>query len=195
MSGGRGSRMSFSDKGLQSLNNKPLIQYVIDSLQPQVNEIIISHNRNTEDYLQFGFPVVTDAVSDGKTVFLGPLSGILSARKKITHPLCFIAPCDVPNISIDLVTNMTKALKMHDAVCVSLDGKMQPLPLLVKTQHIDSIEEYLSNGSRSVKAWLKGLDLHILELSGETLDNINDFEHLKRIEANDFQAPTKKPSN
>ncbi|MFT5208761.1 MAG: molybdenum cofactor guanylyltransferase [Flavobacterium sp.] len=191
--------MSFSDKGLQALNNKPLIQYVINSLHPQVNEIIISHNRNTEDYLQFGFPVVRDSVADtatdGVTEFLGPLSGILSARSMISHPLCFIAPCDVPNISIDLVANMTRALKTHDAVCVSLDGRMQPLPLLIKTQHIDSIEEYLSKGSRSVKAWLKGFDLHVIELTGETLDNINDFAHLKRVAENNIEAPIKKPSN
>jgi molybdopterin-guanine dinucleotide biosynthesis protein A len=201
LSGGRGSRMSFRDKGLQIFKKKPLIQHVIDRLQSQVTEIVISHNRNQEDYLQFGLPLVTDGNTDGDTDFLGPLSGILSCRSKINQILCFITPCDVPNIPNDLVAMMRSKIGKHDAICLSSDGRIQPLPLLIKTQAIDSIEQYLLKGNRSVKKWLESLDVLTLEVPGVTLDNINDLEDLSRSEdasrlgAGDFATPTKKPSS
>ena len=191
LSGGRGRRMSFKDKGLQILGDKALIQHVIDSIKSEVTEIIISHNRNEKAYLQFGFPLVTDRDSD----FLGPLAGILSARPKVKQALCFITPCDVPNLPTGLVTNMLSKIDEHDAVCLYSEGKPQALPLLVKTQAIDSINEYLSKGNRSVKQWLEGLDLYTLVIEAGILDNINDLEHLKRAESDHLKTPTKKPSN
>ena len=58
LSGGRATRMGGVDKGLISLQNKPLIQHVISRLQPQVDKIFINANREIAQYEAFGFKVL-----------------------------------------------------------------------------------------------------------------------------------------
>jgi len=174
LSGGRGSRMLNQDKGLQRFGNKMLIEHLIERIQPQVDEIIISHNRNSKKYLELGLPLA----NDGNNEFQGPLAGILGAKPLLSHRLCFIAPCDMPNIPLNIVEQLRKHLAHHDAVSVSLDGRDQPLLSLLRTQHIDSIEQYLNLGKRSVKGWLETLDLDMLELTGFKLKNINSLAEL-----------------
>ena len=42
LAGGKARRMNGADKGLQLLQNKPLISHVIERLQPQVVDISIN---------------------------------------------------------------------------------------------------------------------------------------------------------
>lgn len=174
LSGGRGSRMSNQDKGLQKFEGKRLIRYAIERLLPQVDELVISHNRNKADYLEFGLPLANDGNED----FLGPLAGILGAKSLLHHDLCFIAPCDMPDIPLNIVSALKIQLKHHDAVTISLNGRKQPLLSLIRTQHIDSIRQYLEKGNRSVIGWLQTLDLEVLEMTGFELKNINSQNEL-----------------
>jgi len=78
LAGGKARRMNGADKGLQLLQNKPLISHVIERLQPQVIDISINANRHHTEYAQWGFPVFSDELPD----FQGPLSGMLTALEK-----------------------------------------------------------------------------------------------------------------
>ena len=60
LAGGRAQWMGEQDKGLLQVLGKPMIEYIIEILQPQVGQIIISANHNPESYQQYGFPVVPD---------------------------------------------------------------------------------------------------------------------------------------
>lgn len=71
LAGGQASRMGGKDKGLIELNNKPLIQHVIERLSPQTPIILINANRNQQAYAQFG-QVFSDHFSD----YPGPMGGI-----------------------------------------------------------------------------------------------------------------------
>ena len=50
LAGGQARRMQGQDKGLVLLNNKPMIEYVIENLKPQVGELVINANRNLDTY-------------------------------------------------------------------------------------------------------------------------------------------------
>ena len=78
LAGGKERRMNGADKGLQLLQNKPLISHVIERLQPQVIDISINANRHHAEYSQWGFPVFSDELPD----FQGPLSGMLTALEQ-----------------------------------------------------------------------------------------------------------------
>ena len=78
LAGGRGERMGGLDKGLLQLDDKPLVQHVIDSLEPQVRNILINANRHLEQYGRLGYPVVQDSF----TGFAGPMAGIASASPR-----------------------------------------------------------------------------------------------------------------
>lgn len=78
LSGGQGTRLAGLDKGLVKLNKIPLVQHLINRIQPQVSEIIISANRNLNVYNDLGFSVYEDDISG----FAGPLAGIVKALQQ-----------------------------------------------------------------------------------------------------------------
>lgn len=63
LAGGQASRMGGKDKGLIELNDKPLVQHVIERLSSQTPHILINANRNQETYAQFG-EVFSDTFAD-----------------------------------------------------------------------------------------------------------------------------------
>ena len=80
LAGGLARRMGGVDKGLIDLRGQPLVAHVIAALEPQVENIIISANRDLDRYTEFGYPVVTDTLPDHP----GPLAGILSSMLAAT---------------------------------------------------------------------------------------------------------------
>ena len=74
LAGDMARRMGGVDKGLIELNGRPMIEYIIEALQPQVGSIVINANRNLEQYRRYGYPVVEDIMGD----YFGPLVGMAS---------------------------------------------------------------------------------------------------------------------
>ena len=66
LAGGKARRMGGQDKGLIKINGQAMIQYVLDALKPQVNEILINANRNISEYEKFAYPVISDQLEDYK---------------------------------------------------------------------------------------------------------------------------------
>ena len=60
LAGGQASRMNHANKGLKTYRNNPLVSYVINSIASQVDDIVISANRDIEVYQQYGYPVIAD---------------------------------------------------------------------------------------------------------------------------------------
>ena len=104
LAGGQGRRMGGVDKGLQPLRGKPMVEWVIERLAPQVDEIIINANQNIESYESFGHRVVPDEIGG----FAGPLAGLHAGLKAAAHPLVVTVPCDSPFLPPDLVSRLSK---------------------------------------------------------------------------------------
>jgi molybdopterin-guanine dinucleotide biosynthesis protein A len=151
LSGGQGSRMGYRDKGLVRLDGKPLVQHVLDRVIPQVNEIVISCNRNTTEYQKVGYPIVKDILPD----YPGPLAGVLSAGMKVSSPVTFIIPSDMPFIPLDIVFLLFEKMKSHRAITALVNDKLEPLVSLVQTESIATVSDYLLSGQHSVRGWLK----------------------------------------
>lgn len=151
LAGGEGKRAGGQDKGLLKWRGRPMVQHVIEALSPQVDEILISCNRNKDIYSNFDLPLV----SDEREGFLGPLSGLASANKYCHFDLVLTVPCDCPLLPSNLAQNLYKSLQFYD-IAVAHDGtNLQPMFLLAQKAVIASIESYLEEGNRSVKGWLK----------------------------------------
>lgn len=88
LSGGQATRMGGLDKGLVTLGKIPLYQHVLQRLQPQVSGVIISANRNIEEYQKSGYPVLSDSISG----FKGPLAGILTVLEHSPTEWVLFAP-------------------------------------------------------------------------------------------------------
>jgi len=150
LAGGQGSRIGGADKGLLQYKNTPLIQHVIQRIQPQVIHLTINANRNLERYRAFGFAVIPDLLKD----YQGPLAGIQAGLSACKTEYCLFVPCDTPDLPNDLCERMYQAILSHHAdIAIAVSDQTHPVICLVKTICLDSLTEYLKHGGRKVSAW------------------------------------------
>jgi molybdopterin-guanine dinucleotide biosynthesis protein A len=170
LAGGKSSRMDNEDKGLILLNNKPLITYSIDIIKENVNNILISSNRNIEEYQKYA-----QVISDDLANFQGPLAGISKALSETKTPYLLITPCDCPFINQILIDRLVGAMAKHQCdVCVAFDGeKIQPTLALIKNNLKNNLDNFLLKGHRKLGLWLTQQDIQKVDLSDEKKVFIN----------------------
>lgn len=151
LAGGLSRRMDRQDKGLITLANKPMVRYVLDRLQPQVQHIRINANQNQAQYAQFGYEVFADKLPG----FMGPLTGMYSALVDTKADYVLVVPCDCPLLPKDLAARMVQQLLAEDAdVAVATDGERDhSVVLLIKPELAESIRTFLDTGRRRVDMW------------------------------------------
>ena len=98
--GGEGRRVAGADKPLLNYHGRPLIEWVLDALKPQVDRLLISTNRNSESYAAYG-----RVIADELPPYAGPLAGIVSCLRRCPTELAFVCPGDVPHLGVDTVRN------------------------------------------------------------------------------------------
>jgi len=96
LAGGKSSRMG-TDKGLQKLCGKPLIQYALEALSGLCSTIIISSS--SEAYKSLGYKVIADVFPG-----IGPMGGIYSALKQSDTEANLVLSCDLPFVSTKLMS-------------------------------------------------------------------------------------------
>jgi molybdopterin-guanine dinucleotide biosynthesis protein A len=178
LAGGRGSRMGGVDKGLQPLRGKPMIEWVLTRLAPQVSEIVINANQNIERYETYGYRVVRDEIAG----FAGPLAGLHAGLKFAAHPFVVTVPCDSPFLPDDLVKRLTAEMTLHDLAVAKTGNQAHPVFALMKRQVRESLEAFLAAGGRKIDAWYAALKVVEVRFDDEAdaFRNINTLEELRR---------------
>lgn len=146
--------MGGADKGLLDYRGKPLVAHVIERLVPQVDTLLISANRNLEDYLDFGYPVVTDE-TDERLGRLGPLAGLQAGLRACATPWLVVCPCDCPHLPDDLVARLMSAAVEHKAklAIATSEAGLQPTFLLCHRGLLPVLSAALRAGERRVRGW------------------------------------------
>jgi len=182
LAGGQGRRMGGADKGLIEFLGKPLISHVIQRLSPQVDEILISANREIETYAALGHLVISDDIEG----FAGPLAGLHKGLAEARHPYVLTVPCDTPLLPMSLVDRLMRGLTSRDAdVAVAKTG-IQPHPVfcLCRKTLLPHLEAYLQNGGRKFEDWYSTLDVTeiLFDDAPQAFININTREELLCLE-------------
>ncbi len=183
LAGGRSRRMDGQDKGLLQLWGRPLVAHVIDRIGPQVDEVLISANRNLEEYRALGYRVITDS-GDGE--FRGPLAGIASVMAASASAQLLVVPCDTPCLPRDLCARLRAALA-HPAreIAVAHDGtRMQNAVALMPVALRDEIDQRLAQGEYRLESFLRRHAPVVVDFSGESgaFVNVNSTEDLERMQ-------------
>lgn len=183
LAGGVSSRMGGEDKGLVDLAGRPMLEYALDALRPQVGPILISANRNLDRYTEYGCRVVTDEAEDRP----GPLAGVASAFQHLVTDYLLIVPCDAPLLAADLAPRLHAACVAEGtAAAVASDGRrMQPVFLMLRATVGPGLRSYLADGGRKVDTWLRQLSLAQVDFSDEPdcFVNVNEPTELGRVAA------------
>jgi len=182
LAGGRGSRMGGRDKGLIPIAGKPAIEHVLDRLQHQSQQILISANRNLGRYAAYGYPVIEDTLKD----FPGPLAGVLAGLSACKTDYLLTLPVDTPLVSADYLSRMRAGLQTaRGLACVAeFHGQMEPVFCLLNRQLHPALQRYLDQGRRSVRDWLDQVSASRIEFSDapEQFINLNVEQERQRAE-------------
>lgn len=183
LAGGKSRRMDGNDKGLVPLNSRAMIEYVIEKLAPQVDEVLINANRNLDSYGHFGYPVITDSIEG----YAGPLAGMAAAIQACDSEYILTTPCDGPWVPADLVTRLFTQLKKEGAsLSTAHDGqRLQPVFTLIHRKLLPSILSYLESGERRLGYWVKQQKPALTDFSDqpEVFFNVNSPAELEAAEA------------
>lgn len=178
LAGGEGRRVGNRDKGLILLEGKPLIAHVSERLLPQVEELLISCNRNFSHYKKFA----AHAVADTRRDFQGPLAGLEAAYPFIQTEFLVVVGCDMPHLPPDLVSRLTAPLleggNSGPDISYAHDGvRGQYLCAAMRRDCMMSLADFLDAGHRAVRDWYKSRDSVTVDFSDHRADfrNYNEL--------------------
>jgi len=178
LSGGQGSRMGGRNKGLIELEDQPFVKHVFDSANLSAAKVIISANKDINEYKQICDIVVTDSIYPNK----GPLSGVINCLPHVQTKLVMIMPCDTPRIPDNLTSRLLKEFNNHHAsIAVVHDGnRQQNLFFLCRRDLLNDIPTYLDQGQSSVYGWMQHHHPLSVDFSDakEAFSNINAIDQL-----------------
>lgn len=154
LAGGQAQRMGGVDKGLR----KPLVQHVIERMEPQVSNLWLCANRHLMQYQKFGHRVFKD---DEALQGSGPLAGIASFLQHLPHEFMHIqiTPCDTPYLPINLCAHLKQHINNYShPTSTGADpqtelGKQYGCALVVRNQ-LNSALQCLTQQQRSLQVWL-----------------------------------------
>ena len=182
LAGGLGKRFGGINKALIQFFDKPLIEHVIDALRPQVDQILISANRNIVELSYFGYSVIEDNLKNS-----GPLGGIASLIDHVTTDLAIVTTCDtmhIPeNFVIELETSRTK--NKADIAIAETDIGIQRLNFSTTKETLAGARDFLKTGNLTVAQWQNEINACEVRFSSTEkllpLYNINTPEDLAEI--------------
>lgn len=167
LAGGQGSRMGGLDKGLQLFRGRPLVDWAIHNVRPQVQSVWINANRNLDTYRALADRVVTDIHPD----FAGPLAGMAAGLAACPTEWMVTLPCDSPFLPTLWVERLWQAARMTRAQLVMVSApersakadvsdspsahplRKQPVFCLMHRSLGPSLDEALSRGERKIDRW------------------------------------------
>jgi molybdopterin-guanine dinucleotide biosynthesis protein A len=174
LAGGKSSRMG-EDKGLMLFEGKPMIQYIIDTVKPLVDDVIIISNQ--EGYNAFGYPVYADLIKDS-----GPLAGIYTGLHYSKTAKNVVLSCDVPFVTKEVIKELIDNCEEVDGVICENGGRTHQLIGVYDKSNADFLKDELENGQRKIKSVLQKLNFKTINLNHfdkKIFNNINSKDDIK----------------
>lgn len=145
LAGGKSSRMEF-DKQFMKINEKRLLETMIDKLKKEFDDIIIVTNK-PKQYVGSSCKIVCDEIKQR-----GPLSGIHIGLKESSSKYVYFLACDMPNINIDYIRYMKEKIRDLDVdACITRVGnRLEHFNAFYSRNIIKDIEKLLLENCRAI---------------------------------------------
>ena len=144
--------MGGNDKALVPLHGKPMIEWVIERLWPQVDALFINSNSLAPQLMAHGYPIIADQI----TGYAGPLAGLHACMMNAATPLLACVPCDAPTLPLDLVERLRTGMMDAgaDIAVAHTASSLQPTFFVCRNTLGKSIEDYLAKGGYALRRWM-----------------------------------------
>ena len=188
--GGQSRRMG-QDKGSMIIQDKPMINHVLSTLNNEINEVVIVLNNKQridkyknfikkQDY-NFKISFVEDEIKD-----IGPMSGILTGLKHISSNYALVLPCDSPYVTNNLIRNIFNEIELnYQAIVPYHDNKnklktSEPLHSIYNKNIIPEIEKLISKDILHIKGLIEKIDTKFILIDDKKLLK-KEFRNLNRL--------------
>ena len=177
LAGGKSLRLGRS-KFLETIEDKSLIQWVVDRLAVLSTEIIIATARG--EAIPCSSAVEIKTVADmypGK----GPLAGIYSGLMASSSSRAIVVGCDTPFLSVGLLEYMTQICSTFDVVVPQIKKRLEPICAVYSKNCLAPIQGLLEQNELRI---IRLFSMVKVKYVGE--DEINSFdpEHLSFFNIN-----------
>jgi molybdopterin-guanine dinucleotide biosynthesis protein A, proteobacterial len=192
MTGGKSSRMGGGIKTLMQFNKKIIFERILESLQNQINNIIINNNDMSYQFKKYNLPIIEDKIKG----YLGPLAGIHASLVWVSKNLKNIewivsVPGDTPFIPDNLVEKLYNKAESYkkNIIIAKSNEKIHPIVGIWNVNLLQKLEKAILEGERKIIIWAKKNQLDYQEFINDRYDpffNINynaDIDTAKKIEA------------
>lgn len=193
LAGGENKRFPLL-KSFIRIGGVPIIERNLRILRGLFAQVLVSTNA-PEDYFHLRVPLVGDVLPS-----LGPMAGIFSCLINAAGDGMFVAACDMPFLSPDVVSLVCRrhaeaaaAGGVHVTVPVC-SGEPQPLCAVYSRSSLPHLEEAVLTGRTSLKRFLDEVTTHFVpEAEVRSVDpeglcfvNVNTVE--------DYEAVARRPA-
>lgn len=180
LAGGKSSRMK-TEKGLVSLQGKPLVEHVIGQLEKITGSILLISADPA--YQSFGYPCFGDVYKDK-----GPLAGIFTGLTHSPDRKNIVLGCDMPFLTEKILTELVTESGEEDVLITEHNGMAEPLFAVYDRSCIPHFRALLEAGRLKITDALAGLKVRVINFdgrdwfAGNEFTNINTAEELRKYE-------------
>jgi molybdenum cofactor guanylyltransferase len=177
-----------TDKAWLPLDEKPMIEHVINALAPATDAVAII--ANSPRFRRFGFEVFADSQNG-----VGPLEAIRTALANSRTSRVLLVGCDLPFVTTELFRLLLSIESDHYAIVpIGADGRQEPLCAIYDTRALPAVSRLIEHGVRKISMLFDIVPTfyvpfeHINSLPGSDLffENINtpdDYERVRKLSA------------
>ena len=188
LAGGKSIRFG-EDKSQAKLGGKILIDYILEELNKEFEEILIVANNSIEHLSSKKIFLIKDCKKN-----MGPLAGVLSAMKWVkennnNYKWISTFPSDTPFFKIKIFNKFLNKVNEKEGKLFFMNSgeKRHNIFGLWSVSLLSQLEKDLENGARKIEKWANNIGVKTIDISFEKKDpfyNINtksDLEGAKKI--------------
>lgn len=139
LAGGKSSRMG-TNKALLEFQGQKLIERIAGQFAQWFDQVVLVTN-TPDEYGLLGLPTVGDRIPG-----LGPLGGIEAGLAASRHRAAFLAACDMPFLSRDLIGHLLDLAADADAVVPVVGGEYEPMHAVYTRDCLQPVRANLDAG-------------------------------------------------
>lgn len=189
--GGQSRRMG-QDKGSLIIKDKPMIKYILSTLNNEIDEVIIVLNdvERIDKYKEFidsqDYNYEVKFVED-KIKNKGPISGILTGLENISTDYAIVFPCDNPFVTQNTIQTLFNEIEENiQAVVPYHDDKnklktSEPLHSIYHKNIVPTIKDLISKDSLHIKGVIEKIDTKFVLIDNKKILK-KEFRNLNRPE-------------
>jgi molybdopterin-guanine dinucleotide biosynthesis protein A len=186
LAGGESRRMG-RDKAFELLRGKPLVEWVLDALEPLTRSFVIVAN----DVERFAPYAARARVVRDDPPRAGPLAALRTGLAASRDAWAFVSSCDAPFLRPALVDRLARFARGFDAAVPGREEERWPLTAFYHRRCLPALEASLARGEQRIISffpqvavrWVPLGQLRPADAELRSLWNVNTPDDLARAEA------------